>query len=69
MTETGSRFGPQGIREIFALYGPYNVDLGVDLRESVIVTDVGDVFTIPGVVRDTLGFLVRAGHLPRSAGE
>ena len=29
----GTRFGPQGIRRISALYGPYSFELGVDLRE------------------------------------
>jgi agmatinase len=44
----GTRFGPQGIRRISALYGSYSFELGVDLRESVTVGDAGDVFTIPG---------------------
>jgi agmatinase len=34
----GTRFGPQGIRRISALYTPYNFELGCD---------VGDIFTIP----------------------
>ena len=29
---SGTRFGPQGIRKISALYGPYSFELGVDLR-------------------------------------
>ena len=44
----GTRFGPQGIRRISALYGTYSFELGVDLRESITVGDAGDVFTIPG---------------------
>lgn len=43
----GTRFGPQGIRKISALYTPYNFELGVDLREQMTLCDVGDVFTIP----------------------
>ncbi len=43
----GTRFGPQGIRRISALYTPYNFELGVDLRENITLCDVGDVFTIP----------------------
>ncbi|MEQ8536788.1 MAG: agmatinase family protein [Coleofasciculus sp. D1-CHI-01] len=43
----GTRFGPQGIRRISALYTPYNFELGVDLREQITLCDVGDVFTIP----------------------
>ncbi|MFB6275397.1 MAG: agmatinase [Halothece sp.] len=44
----GTRFGPQGIRKISALYTPYNFELGVDLREQIRLCDVGDIFTIPG---------------------
>jgi agmatinase len=44
----GTRFGPQGIRRISALYGTYSFELGIDLRESVTIGDAGDVFTIPG---------------------
>src|SRR5882757_1910704 len=33
----GTRFGPQGIRKISALYGPYSFELGVDLRESITI--------------------------------
>ncbi|CAK29381.1 MAG: agmatinase [Cyanobacteriota bacterium] len=43
----GTRFGPQGIRRISALYTPYNYEMGVDLREQITLCDVGDVFTIP----------------------
>ena len=28
----GTRFGPQGVRKISALYTPYNYEMGVDLR-------------------------------------
>ena len=43
----GTRFGPQGIRRISALYTPYNYEMGVDLREQIKLCDVGDIFTIP----------------------
>ena len=43
----GTRFGPQGIRRISALYPPYNYEMGVDLREQITLCDVGDIFTIP----------------------
>ncbi|NET30762.1 MAG: agmatinase family protein [Cyanothece sp. SIO1E1] len=43
----GTRFGPQGIRRISALYTPYNFELGIDLREQITLCDVGDIFTIP----------------------
>jgi agmatinase len=44
---SGTRFGPQGIRKISALYGPYSFELGVDLRESITMCDLGDIFVIP----------------------
>ena len=44
----GTRFGPQGVRRISALYTPYNYEMGVDLREQMTLCDVGDVFAIPG---------------------
>ncbi len=43
----GTRFGPQGIRKISALYTPYNFELGIDLREQIKMCDIGDIFTIP----------------------
>jgi len=43
----GTRFGPQGIRRISALYTPYNYERGIDLREQMTLCDIGDVFTIP----------------------
>jgi agmatinase len=44
---TGTRFGPRGMRQISALYGTYSFELAVDLRESITICDLGDVFTIP----------------------
>jgi len=46
---SGTRFGPQGIRRISALYGTYNYELGVDLRESLKICDLGDVFAIANI--------------------
>jgi agmatinase len=46
---SGTRFGPQAIRRISALYGTYNYEMGVDLRESLKLCDVGDVFTIANI--------------------
>jgi agmatinase len=43
----GTRFGPQAVRRISALYTPYNFELGVDLSESLTIADVGDVYVIP----------------------
>ena len=50
---SGTRFGPQGIRKISALYGSYSFELGVDLRESISMCDLGDVFTIPANIEKT----------------
>lgn len=50
---SGTRFGPQGMRRISALYGTYSFELGVDLRESITIGDAGDIFTIPGNLEKT----------------
>ena len=60
----GTRFGPQGIRRISALYGPYSFELGVDLRESITIGDLGDVFTIPANIEKTFDQISKAvGHV------
>ncbi len=60
----GTRFGPQGIRKISALYGPYSFELGVDLRESITICDVGDIFTIPANIEKTFDQISKAvGHV------
>jgi agmatinase len=56
----GTRFGPQGMRRISALYGTYSFELGVDLRESITMCDVGDVFTIPGNIEKTFDQITKA---------
>lgn len=67
----GTRFGPQGIRKISALYTPYNYEIGVDLREQMTLCDTGDVFTIPANIEKTfdqisnaVGHVFRSGALP-----
>ncbi|HET9141247.1 agmatinase family protein [Actinophytocola sp.] len=57
---SGARFGPQGIRKISALYGPYSFELGVDLRESITIADLGDVFTIPANIEKTFDQISKA---------
>ena len=60
----GTRFGPQGIRKISALYGTYSFELGVDLRESISICDLGDVFTIPGNIEKTFDQVTKGvGHV------
>src|SRR5258708_21320104 len=44
----GTRFGPQGIRPISALYTPYNYHLGAHPREQMTFWHAGHLFTIPG---------------------
>ncbi len=56
----GSRFGPQGVRKISALYTPYNYELGVDLREQMTLCDAGDVFTIPANLEKSFDQISRA---------
>jgi len=60
----GTRFGPQGMRRISALYTPYNFELGVDLREQMTLCDAGDVFTIPGNLEKSFDQITRGvSHL------
>ncbi len=60
----GTRFGPQGVRRISALYTPYNYEIGVDLREQMTLCDAGDVFTIPANIEKTFDQISRGvGHV------
>ena len=45
----GTRFGPQAVRRISALYTTYNYEMALDLRESLDLVDLGDVFTIANI--------------------
>ncbi len=56
----GTRFGPQGVRRISALYNPYNYEMGIDLREQMTLCDVGDVFTIPANLEKSFDQISRA---------
>lgn len=56
----GTRFGPQGIRRISALYTPYNYEIGCDLREQMSMCDIGDVFTIPANLEKTFDQISKA---------
>ena len=46
---SGTRFGPQGMRRISALYTSYFYELGIDLVEAISMCDLGDVFTIGNI--------------------
>jgi agmatinase len=41
---SGTRFGPQGIRRISALYQKYSYEHAIDLSETLKMCDVGDIF-------------------------
>jgi agmatinase len=56
----GTRFGPQAMRRISGLYGPYSFELGVDLRESLDLVDIGDVFVIPANLEKSFDQITRA---------
>ncbi|MEM7126944.1 MAG: agmatinase family protein [Chloroflexota bacterium] len=56
----GTRFGPQGIRKISALYGTYYFEMGVDLREQITMADLGDVFVIPANIEKAFDQISRA---------
>src|SRR3569623_2483330 len=60
----GTRFRPQGISRISALYTPYNYELRVDLREQMSLCDLGDVYTIPANIENTFDQISKAtAHL------
>ena len=50
---SGTRFGPQAVRRISALYDSYSPDLGMDLLEEITIGDVGDIFVIPANIEKT----------------
>lgn len=64
----GTRFGPQGVRKISALYTPYNYELAVDLREQMTLCDAGDVFTIPANIEKSFDQISRAVSHVASSG-
>jgi agmatinase len=67
----GTRFGPQGMRRISALYTPFNYEIGVDLREQMTMCDAGDIFTIPANIEKSfdqiskgIGHIFSSGAMP-----
>lgn len=50
----GTRFGPQGIRRISALYTPYNYEMGIDLREQMSLCDAGGEFYVYVIIINVL---------------
>lgn len=63
----GTRFGPQGVRRISAVYDGYCVDGAVDIFEELDICDAGDVFVIPGNIEKTFDQVSKAvSHVFRS---
>lgn len=56
----GTRFGPQAVRRISAVYDGYSVDGGVDLPEELDLCDAGDIFVIPGNIEKTFDQVSKA---------
>lgn len=50
---TGSRFGPQRIRETSSILKPYHSVLDVHITNTCHLIDYGDVLTIPGYIQET----------------
>ncbi len=56
----GTRFGPQAVRRISAIYDGYSVDGGVDIFEELDICDAGDVFVIPGNIEKSFDQVSKA---------
>lgn len=63
----GTRFGPQGVRRVSAVYDGYCVDGAVDLFEELDLCDAGDIFVIPGNIEKTFDQVSKGiSHIYRS---
>jgi agmatinase len=56
----GARFGPQRMRAISALDSGYNLEMGVDVWESLDLVDVGDISVIPANIEKTFDQIDKA---------
>jgi agmatinase len=56
----GTRFGPQAVRRISAVYDGYSVDGAVDIFEELDLCDAGDVFVIPGNIEKSFDQVSKA---------
>src|SRR6478672_471416 len=56
----GTRFGPQAVRRISALYDGYWFDGGVDIYEELDLCDAGDIFVIPGNIEKIFDQVTKA---------
>lgn len=57
---SGTRWGPQAMRQISALGSGYNYEMGVDLNESLDMVDVGDVSVIPANIEKSFDQIDKA---------
>src|SRR5215216_3738812 len=57
---SGTRFGPQAMRAISGLSSGYNFEMGVDLRESLDIVDVGDINVIPSNIEKSFDQIDKA---------
>lgn len=55
-----TRFDPQAVRRISALYDGYWFDGGVDIHEKLDLCDAGDIFVIPGNIEKTFDQVTKA---------
>ncbi|HLL50265.1 MAG TPA: arginase family protein, partial [Thermomicrobiales bacterium] len=56
----GARFGPKAIRAMTALDSGYNLEMGVDVWESLDMVDVGDISVIPANIEKTFDQIDKA---------
>jgi agmatinase len=57
---SGTRFGPMHIRAASLLSAGYNMELGVDLSESLDIVDVGNVSVIPANIEKSFDQIDKA---------
>jgi len=57
---SGTRFGPQAMRDISGLHSGYNFERGVDLYESLDIVDLGDVSVIPANIEKSFDQIAKA---------
>ncbi|HYO29090.1 MAG TPA: agmatinase family protein [Thermomicrobiales bacterium] len=57
---SGTRFGPQAMRDISGLHSGYNFERGVDLYESLEIVDLGDVSVIPANIEKSFDQIDKA---------
>lgn len=59
----GTRFGPESIRSISKLYRPYHFEAGIDLKESLSICDLGDIYSIHNLEKQYDQLSKAVGHV------